>query len=65
MGVRWPKQARHTWQMDRLRMRGEEQVKSLQWHSACKVFRSERDGVMASVLMPLCALLFSLSFFLS
>ena len=42
MGGRWPKQARHTSQMDRLRMRGEEVA------VAAPARPSGRDGVMAS-----------------
>ena len=40
MGVRWPKQVRHTSQMDRLRMQSEE--------LAVAARPSGRDGVMAS-----------------
>ena len=46
MGVRWPKQARHTSQMDRLRMRGEELA------VAAPARPSGRDGVMASPSTP-------------
>ena len=48
MGVRWPKQARHTSQMDRLRMgmRGEELA------VAAPARPSGRDGVMASSPPP-------------
>ena len=46
MGVRWPKQARHTSQMDRLRMRGEELA------VAAPARPSGRDGVMASPPPP-------------
>ena len=42
MGVRWAKQARHTSQMDRLRMRGEALA------VAAPARPSGRDGVMAS-----------------
>jgi hypothetical protein len=46
MGVRWPKQARHTPQMDRFRMRGEELA------VAAPARPSGRDGVMASAPPP-------------
>jgi hypothetical protein len=45
-GVRWPKQARHTSQMNRLRMRGEELA------VAAPTRPSGRDGVMASPPPP-------------
>jgi hypothetical protein len=45
-GDRWPKQARHTPQMDRLRMRGEELA------VAAPARPSGRDGVMASPPPP-------------
>jgi hypothetical protein len=45
-GDRWPKQARHTSQMDRLRMRGEELA------VAAPARPSRRDGVMASPPPP-------------
>ena len=45
-GDRWPKQARHTSQMDRLRMRGEELA------VAAPARPSGRDGVMASPPPP-------------
>jgi hypothetical protein len=45
-GVRWSKQARHTSQMDRLRMRGEELA------VAAPARPSGRDGVMASPPPP-------------
>ena len=46
IGDRWPKQARHTSQMDRLRMRGEELA------VAAPARPSGRDGVMASPGRP-------------
>ena len=47
MGVRWPKQARHTSQMDRFRIRGEELA------VAAPVRPSGRDSMMASPPPPL------------
>ena len=44
MGVRWPKQRRHTSQMDRLRMRRGEELAV-----AAPAGPSGRDGVMASL----------------
>jgi hypothetical protein len=42
MGVHWARQSRHTSQMDRLRMRGEELCSD----SACKAFRKrQQDGL--------------------
>ena len=46
MGVRWPKQARHTSQLDRFRMRGEELAVE------APARPSGRDGVMASPPQP-------------
>ena len=46
MGVRWPKQARHTLQMDQLRMRGEELA------VAGPARPLGRDGVMATPPPP-------------
>ena len=46
IGVRWVKQARHTSQMDRVRMRGEERAVEAPARS------SGRDGVMASPPPP-------------
>jgi hypothetical protein len=46
MGVRWPKQARHASQMDRLRVRGEELP------VAAPARPPGRDGVMASTPPP-------------
>ena len=46
MGVRWPKQARNTSQMDRFRMRSEELA------VAAPARPSGRDGVMASPPPP-------------
>jgi hypothetical protein len=46
MGGRWPKQARHASQMDRLHMRGEELA------VAAPARPSGRDGVMASPPPP-------------
>ena len=48
IGDRWAKQARHTSQMDRLRMRGEREELVV----AAPARPSERDGAMASPPPP-------------
>jgi hypothetical protein len=54
MGVRWAKQARHTLQMDRIRMRGEEHAVSS--GSACKAFRTRRrDGLTTTTVAAVAA----------
>jgi hypothetical protein len=43
---RWPKQARHKSQIDRLRMRGEELAVAAPVQDPCKAFRTRRrDGL--------------------